>query len=752
MPIRPAIADDLLQCAQEPIHIPGSIQPHGCLLAIDDATGRVLQVSANCADWLGVAPDDLLGRALADALPRENAEALQRMLQAASSAEAAALSIGGRVFDVSLQRGAGIVLAELTAATPAAHAGGAESGVGRTLEQLAACRELVQFACVLASAVRSLTGFDRVVTYRFDTDGHGEVVAESKADELMPYIGLHFPESDIPAQARELYLRNWIRAIADARYRAVPLVPSLRPDTGLPLDLSQSTLRSVSPVHLEYLANMGVQASMSISLVVGGRLWGLVSAGHRLPRELPLSLRRACETIGRVASLQIGALEALDQQQRRDAKAAPLRSLVERLHAGGGELLASLAGDPESMLGLARAHGFAVVVGERVHGAGVRPALLDVLRLAQWLHDRAPLGGVFHSRQLGIDEPQWASLQSAASGLLAFAMPVAARGCVMWFRGEQPHTVDWGGNPHKAVAAAADEGPARLHPRKSFALWQEVVRGRADPWSAADMDAAVELRRSAVEVDLTHQVARERAAVRARDDVVAVVSHDLRTPMSVVVMQAEIIQRLLGNGQQDSSQRLRTAAQTIQRAGRRMAAQLNELLDIAKIEAGRFAVAPQRLRAFELVQDARDLLSELAQAKGIALVVTEADDLSVRADPERIFQVFSNLIGNAIKFTPSGGRIEIAARRRGAVCEFSIADTGAGIAADQLGQIFDRYWQVKPSDAGGAGLGLYIAKGIVEAHGGTIEVTSSPGRGTTFVITLPTVKTESGASTQARVR
>lgn len=738
MPSRPADEVDLLLCAQEPIHIPGSIQPHGCLLAIDAATGKVLQVSANSLDWLGVAPDDLLGRAPADALPVAIADALKPTLRAAPSAQAAALVISGRQLDVCLQRGAGVVLAELTAATPAVHADGAESGVGRTLEQLAACREVLQFAGVLAEAVRSLTGFDRVVTYRFDVDGHGEVVAESKVDELMPYLGLHFPESDIPAQARELYLRNGVRAIADARYRPVPLVPSLRPDTGLPLDLSLASLRSVSPVHLEYMANMGVRASMSISLVVGGRLWGLVSAGHRMPRELPLTLRRACETIGRIASLQIGALEALDQQQRRESKMAPLRNLVERLRTGGGELLERLVGDPESMHTLARADGFAIVVGEKVHGAGVRPPLLEVLRLAQWLQDRALSGGVLQTRQLGIDEPQWASLHSAASGLLAFAMPVGARGCVMWFRGEQPHTVDWGGNPHKAVDTDPAEGPARLHPRKSFALWKEVVRGRAEPWTAAEVEAALELRRSAVEVDLAQQVARERAAVRARDDVVAVVSHDLRTPMSVVVMQAEIIQRLLGDKQDESAQRLRTAAQTIQRAGGRMATQLDELLDIAKIEAGRFAVAPQRMRAIELVQDARDLLSALAQAKGIALVVTQADDLIVRADPERIFQVFSNLIGNAIKFMPGGGRIEMAACQRGAICEFSVSDSGVGIAPDQLARIFDRYWQLKPSIAGGAGLGLYIAKGIVEAHGGTIRAESEVGRGTRFVFWLST--------------
>ena len=737
MSTRPATDADLLLCAQEPIHIPGAIQPHGCLLAIEESTWQVLQTSANSADWLGVAPDQLIGRPLGDTLPREPAEALLRMLQAAPGAEPAVLTFAGRALDVALQRHDGVVLAEFTATASASGTERAESGVGRALEQLAACRELPEFAGVLAQAVRTLTGFDRVVTYRFDTDGHGEVVTESKVDELPPYLGLHFPESDIPAQARELYRRHWIRSIPHARYLPVPLVPALRPDSGLPLDLGPATLRSVSPVHLEYMENMGVQASMSMSLVVGGRLWGLVSAGHRMPRELPLSLRRACETIGRVASLQIGALEAIDLQQRRDAKAQPLRLLVERLHVGSGELLESLASEPDAVLQLAGAHGFVTLVGEKVLGAGVRPPLLDTLRLAQWLHDRAVPSGVFHSRQLGIDEPQWTSLQSTASGLLAFVMPVAARGCVMWFRGEQPLSVSWGGDPHKTVDAEGDAGPARLHPRKSFALWKEVVRGRAEPWDGAAIEAAIDLRRSAVEVDLGHQVARERAAVRARDDVVAVVSHDLRTPMSVVVMQAEIIQRLLGNGQPDATQRLLTAAQTIQRAGRRMASQLNELLDLAKIEAGRFAVAPQRLRAIDLVQEARDLLGALAQARDIALVVTRADDVGVRADAERIFQVFSNLIGNAIKVSPVGARIEIAAEQRGHVCEFSIADSGPGIAADQLAQIFERYWQLKPTDVGGAGLGLYIAKGIVEAHGGTIRAESVVGQGTRFVFGIP---------------
>ena len=728
---------DLDHCAQEPIHIPGAIQPHGCLMAFDPHTLVVHQVSANVEAFLGLSPAVLLNSPFTECLPRYLAELLLRALSGPSLVNPISIEVHAKRMDGVLHEheGVGILEIELVAAAPVALQ---HSAIDNALKQLSTIDDLHELVQTTVQVVRDLTGFDRVLIYRFDEDGHGEVVSESKADDIEAYLGLHYPESDIPRQARELYLRNWIRTIPDGRYEPVPLVPALRLDTGRPLDLTHSTLRSVSPVHLQYMANMGLQASMSVSLIVKGRLWGLISCGHRQPRGMSYRLRSACETIGRMVSLQISALQALDLQKRQAAKSEAMLRLAEVLHHADAHGLAGLPSEPHFLLDIAQSAGAAVVSGETVCCVASCPATPTVLQLSRWVSDRASANGLFSTRQLSNDDPRWHACADLASGVLAIVLPTPIHSCVMWFRPEMIHTVDWAGNPNKTVEKNEVTKVANLHPRHSFQLWKEEVRGRSLPWGPAEVHAVLDLRRSAIEIDLYRQVQKAQAAVKARDDLVAVVVHDLRTPLSVVVMQAVVIQRLLALDLTETSQRLKTSAQTIRHAAERMASLVNDLLDLAKIEAGRFKIAASRQSATLVIQDAYDLLHSLGQSNNVVLVLDQAPNLAIWADPERLFQVLSNLIGNSFKFSSKGGQVHVsAAEVADGMCEFSVTDSGAGISPEQLPRIFDRFWQGKPTDAMGAGLGLHICQGIVEAHGGRIRAESRPGHGTTVFFTVP---------------
>lgn len=729
---------DLSQCAKEPIHIPGAIQPHGVLLALEPNSLAVRQASDNVQAVLGVPLPQLLG-APAEAWLGEEQAALLRKSFAASRPEDAnplELTIGGASFDGLLHRAEGLPMLELEPRA-IAHSDLHEGALQRLLARLSASAAMPQLLDTLVRTVRELTGFDRVLVYRFDRDEHGEVVAEARDDDVESYLGLHYPESDIPRQARELYRRNWIRSIPNAVYPPARLVPPMQPDTGAPLDLSQSLLRSVSPVHQEYLANMGLRASMSVSLIVEGRLWGLLSCGHRKPRFLSYRLRSACETIGRIASMQIAALHTVELRRAQDAKTDLLQQLVASMRSAGDEILDGLRAVDAPLLALADATGAAVFTAQGVVLVGRTPAEADALALAQWVQARCDSQGIFHTHQLGHDAPRWAGLCESASGLLGFMMPTPEPRGVLWFRPEQVQTVRWSGDPHKAVQAKPGAGAPRIHPRRSFDLWKEVVRNRSLHWGAGELHAAEQLRRYAIELDLARQVARERAAVQARDDLVAVVSHDLRNPMSIVVMQAALLQRLLAQDVTESSQRLMASAHTIQRAGQRMSSLLGDLLELAKIEAGRYEVRPSEAAADEMLQDTCELLQSLGHAKQVRLVCESAPHLVVRADAERVFQVFSNLIGNAIKHSPEHSTVRMGARQVRDMCEFWVTDEGPGVDPDQLPHLFDRYWQARRSDQSGAGLGLYIAKGIVEAHGGTIRAENELTCGATFRFTLP---------------
>ena len=310
---------------------------------------------------------------------------------------------------------------------------------------------------------------------------------------------------------------------------------------------------------------------------------------------------------------------------------------------------------------------------------------------------------------------------------------------MIWFRPEVKASIDWSGNPKKALVLNEGDAGGRLKPRTSFELWKEEVRGKARPWSSAEVYAASDLRRSALEIDLARQVVREKEAVRARDELVAVVSHDLRSPLTVIVMQCGMLQRFMSTEGSPVSKRINSAIQSMQSATTRMTNLLEDLLDTSKIEAGRYSINPELLEVGHIFEEGYSLLTPLALNKFIDLTFTAEPGLRIMADPERLFQVLSNLVGNAIKFTPKGGAIDVSAVEDAGFVKFSIVDTGNGISAEQLPHVFERYWRVREGNSSGTGLGLYISMGIVKAHGGELWARSVLGEGSEFIFTVPLV-------------
>jgi signal transduction histidine kinase len=262
------------------------------------------------------------------------------------------------------------------------------------------------------------------------------------------------------------------------------------------------------------------------------------------------------------------------------------------------------------------------------------------------------------------------------------------------------------------------------------------VRFHSHPWTPSDLEAADELRRRAIEVDLERRLVSEQQAVRTRDDLIAVVSHDLRNPLSAILIQAELMLKTALVGSEEKLHPLHIGAERIARSATHMKALIEDLLDLASIETQRFTLHLQSVESRILLDEALLAASPLAEAKRISIAVDVIDLPRLEADPERIFRVLSNLLGNAIKFTPEGGIITLRAAPSGDELLITVIDTGPGIAADQLPHVFERYWKARPASQAGAGLGLYIARGIVEAHGGRIWAESSAG-GARLIFTLP---------------
>jgi len=737
-----AFEELLANCADEPIRFPGAIQPHGLLLTLSEPALRIIQVSANVETLLGRAPEPLIGQPLHELIGLEHCAQVLEALQRDAQADAPPLyfRLNGTAFEGLLHRHQDVLILELEIHVEnfqPRNVAGVKTHLGRMLQRLQAATSLQALYDISVKEIQAMTGYDRVLIYRFEEEGHGQVIAEASDPSMEVFNGLFFPASDIPEQARELYRTNWLRIIPNADYQPVPLVPKLRPDTQQPLDLSFATLRSVSPIHCQYMKNMGVLSSMSISLLKGDKLWGLISCGNRQPLHVPHELRMACQTIGQVLSLQISAMEALELSRQRDEKLEALAQLNQAMIDSPQNVFDGLAQQPERLMALTGAGGIAIIEDKQLHRYGNCPEPEDIRALHKWLQERGE--PVFASHHLSSVYPPAAQYQQVASGVLALSLPKPVENGVLWFRPEAKENISWSGDPRKPLDLENSDAGLRLRPRTSFEIWKVEMAGISVKWSHGDLFAANDLRRSALENDLARQVRREQEAVRAREELVAVVSHDLRNPMTVISMLCGMMQKAFSSDGAHTSRRISTAIDTMQQATARMNTLLEDLLDTSKIDAGRYTISPQPLEVVHIFEEAQSLLTPLAQDKDISISFEADPDLRIHADPERLFQVLSNLVGNAIKFTPRLGTVGVHATTVGDEIVFTVRDSGEGIPKEHLPHVFDRYWTVKEGNPTGTGLGLYITQGIVEAHGGRIVAESEPGRGSEFRFTVPRV-------------
>ncbi|WP_295042279.1 HWE histidine kinase domain-containing protein [uncultured Paracoccus sp.] len=506
---------DLTNCDREPIHIPGSIQPHGCLLACDNAARRVIFRSQNAAAMLNL-DQDPLGLTLSDVIGSEPAHQLLNALAVSGQRPRPALVFGmtvnGQALDATIHRFKGRMIVEFE---PASDRLGTIISLSRTvIERLRATDDMERLVAQVAMLVQAQLGYDRVMVYQLGEDGAGKVVAEAKLDEQESFRGQYFPASDIPQQARALYLRNPIRVIGDASFAPVPVLgDDPRAD---PLDLSYAHLRSVSPIHCEYLRNMGVAASMSVSIIIDGALWGLIACHHYSPKVLGMADRAAAEMVGEFFSMH---LDALTRKQAREAELDARRALDDLLVDASQNEDASQALQARlpDLAGLIAADGIAMWLDGCWTAMGHAPDRAQAAPILA-LSESLPEGQVFQTDCLSDLLPVAAPLTAQAAGVMVIPLSRRPRDFLFYFRREAVQTLDWAGDPNKTYATG--QFGDRLTPRKSFALWKETVRGKSHPWSEADRRFAEALRSAVVEVLLFNSEVladeRTRAAVRQR--------------------------------------------------------------------------------------------------------------------------------------------------------------------------------------------------------------------------------------------
>ena len=527
---------DLSNCEREQIHLAGSIQPHGALLVVSEPDHKIIQVSDNIAEFLGLS-QPVLGRYLHE-LPGNIAQRLQPHLSdnLADIARAVRCRVGEPLIECDglLHRPpeGGLVI-ELERAGPSVHLSRHVESALHIIQNTSSLRSLCDET---ARLFRKLTGYDRVMVYRFDEQGHGEVFSEHREPELEAFLGNRYPASDIPHIARQLYKQNRIRVLVDVEYTPVPLVPRYSPVTGRDLDMSLCFLRSMSPIHIQYLKNMGVGATLVVSLMVGGTLWGLVACHHYSPRFIHYEVRTVCELLAETIGTRIVALESFVQAQAELSVRRLEQRMIEAI-SRDGDWRTGLFDGSQALLQPLEASGAALLFEHQVLTTGEVPGTQQLREIGHWL-DQQPRDMVITTDSLGVDEPAFEALIPIASGLIATPISRTPGEYLLWFRPERVRTVTWAGNPFKPMEIGTD--PSQLSPRQSFAQWHQLVKGTATPWTPAERTVARLIGESVADVVLQFRSVRMLIAQDQLSQIRHQVQHS-EQPVVIMDIHGEIL-------------------------------------------------------------------------------------------------------------------------------------------------------------------------------------------------------------------
>lgn len=724
-------------CADEPIHLLGLIQPHGAMLVFD----RKSQLSA----W-SVNAETLLNTPLKPGMLLAEiglAQVVCEMVNACAAETddedsvhtAVHTSIGKTEFDCIVHRYSGQILLEYELRTVslevigmfAIKAHGAIDSLRRQKTTLA----LMQRA---TKHVQALTGFDRVMAYRFRHDDSGEVVAETKRSDLVPLLGMRYPASDIPAQARRLYLINTVRLIASVF--DLPLGLTGRSDTGL-IDMSHSVLRSVSPIHIEYLRNMGVGASMSISIVVNGKLWGMLACHHMSEKQVPYSIRMSVDLLVQVLSATV---QSIGTQTRSELieQSMKVRTRLMQTMVNNDDMLRSIM--DEAVFLCAALKSDALIVSQ--HGRVIVNGDIDAVTAARIIGSLAESHDDFVIRQARADWP--ASVGDGYGkwvGLLAISFDPSSQGWLAVLRPEQNEAVRWAGPPEKIVVT----GPlgARLTPRGSFDEWCETVIGISKPWDHTHIIIARQL---LVEMNRA-SLARYAETERARQQLFAMLGHDLRDPLNAINMAAMLLE--LGGDPKNLGQRIRSSST-------RMGRMVGQILDISRIESG-IGLGMQRTYV-DLCAVLEDITDEARIGNPeIKYLITSSKETIIDGDADRLAQVIGNLLSNAKNHGDATSPICVDLTKMGKNAVLSVSNAGRPIDVELVAVLYDPFKRAGLQNArnrGGMGLGLHLVHKIVGEHKGTVNYSYIEPT-VIFTVTLPLVASndlnESDANSHIRV-
>lgn len=718
------------------------------MLAVDLETYTISQASTNAPDVLGKPLEDILGSSIRSWLGPELLQALD-LFEKTPLPEIIPSVIGdylskqdGTTYECLAHTHNGFLIVELekTETTPASPN---QLGLLKFALREAEKAETLQAFChVAAQYVKMFTGYDRVMVYRFDTDGSGEVIAEAKEEHIEPFFGLHYPATDIPEPARRLLLKNAIRVIANVNQSPVPLHPLLNPKDGKPFDMSHCSLRAVSPIHIEYLQNMGVGATMTISIVVEGKLVGLIACHHYSPLYLPHATRNQCEFLSQAFSLQYRNYLNSDTIARR-LKTEDISNQIIKTMQVKKSVRTGLLTEKELLLKIAEADGFVFKIDDSpTLSDGLIPTPEAIEALLQRLQEEKQS---FCSTHAICDFfPQWAQYDKEIVGLLAIPLDPNWKQYCIWFRQKITKTIHWAGKPEKPKRMV--NGELVLSPRSSFAKWEQKVEGISKHWEPALIQSVkkfveinlklhleIEARKIAQEAlkETSIHLAKSNSELQ---NFAYVASHDLQEPLRSIAGCLQVLKRRYPERLDERANQLIGLAVD---SSVRMGTLIEDLLEYSRLENKN--EMPVQVDTQATLEKVLTDLSVMIRENS-AEITTQQTLPTITMVPSQCQQLFQNLISNAIKFrSEASPKIKISVKDEKKFWLFTFEDNGIGVEKKYYEKIFVIFQRLHTQDEfAGNGIGLSLCKKIIENHRGNIWITQAESlSGTAFHFTLP---------------
>lgn len=749
---------NLTNCESEPIHIPGSIQPHGFLLGIKPENQIIEYCSANISEYIRLSPEMLLGKSLSEIFTKTESDNFSLYAQESRIDQAIpfVFTYDEIKYNTSVHQSGATLILELEPFPDGAVDLPNLYRQTRNFVSLLEKHSYLPELCIdIAEQTRAITGYDRVMIYRFDDEYNGEVIAESKREDIESFSGQKYPHTDIPAQARELYIRNPLRMIADINYQPVPLLTldEVGEKSNKSLDLSLSILRSVSPIHIEYLRNMGVGATLTISLLQNNKLWGLIACHHYSPKILPHYTRLSALLQGHFLTSQIKVREVAKEFEISQEVDKALFESLKLLHENENFIEDNY--QSPYLLELANATGFVIYSKGKLYVNGNAPQKQDLISLLKFLSETHSVNS-FHTEQLIDIYPEGEKLSKYAAGIIYHSISASTADGILWLRAERKETINWAGNPNKAVIINEGNG-MRLSPRKSFELWLEEVKNKSEKWRKSELNSSSSFAYALQKhINLQYVESQEnknrilneelKAANKELANLNWISTHDLKEPLRKIQIFAS---RVLDRENPDLSAQVKDSVERMRFAAEKMQLLIDDILAYSKAGSMEKVFEPTDLNII-LQQVLGEICDNIDDKKAL---VTANQLPTLQVIPFQIHQLFINLISNALKFSKEDEVpvIEIGVEIVNAAdvpnekfpadskyYEISFLDNGIGFEKEYENRIFDVFQRLHPAHKyPGTGIGLAICKKIMENHRGYIKADSELGKGSRFTIYFP---------------